>query len=401
MIHAYFREGEINGYSAEQRNSYKFFRHDHKFESASSFFNFPLKTQEDQRYIYPIRLTGMLVNRLFTFLPKNHVFHIPDSVLADIKNNKCKLVFDYSAEPFNCTYKNKMDLTDYFVRATMMHYGLTKEQVILTTANVKIYKDVPYTVCVLFRPITFIPCATKEWTSKQIDLIKSKADRKFKMLSLMRQTKMHRIKFAYDIFRHNYRDDNLITCHLPKNKNHFRRINYIPECEDREFFNSLPWAYDDPSKDYNAFLNTEVEQTMYLDSYVNIVIESFVEFVGETTAEYELDISEKIFKPISRMQPFVVYGQPGILAYLKSIGYKTFDNWWDESYDSIEDSAARYQMIFDIFKMLTHKSKAELANMLYDMLPILEHNRSLFDKYVKEQRYLDEFNEVLAASFDK
>lgn len=401
MIHNYVAKNEINGFSAEQLSRYKFFRHDHSIVSSKDFFDFPIKTDSNQRYIYVITIIGALVNRFVTFLPKDHIFHIPDHVVADIKNNLCKLVFDYSREPLNCTY-NKRDLTNHYIQQTMAHYGLVKNQVILITANVKIYKNVPFTVCVVFAPISFIPCATKEWTNTQTSLIKNKAERKYKILSLMRQTKKHRIKFAYDIFRKDYRKDNLITCHLPNNKEHFHRINHIPECGNKEFFNSLPWVYDhDPHTDYNVLLNTPVEQTMYLDSYINFVIESFVDFTPPTTADYELDISEKIFKPISRMQPSVIYGQPGVLAYLKSIGYQSFDHWWDESYDTVEDSSVRYNMIFSLFEMLNSKSTSELADMIYEMLPVLEHNRTVFEDCVTNKLYLKEFNQVLAASFDK
>ena len=401
MIYVYIKDDEINGYSKEQINSYKFFRHDHKFERFRRYYDFPLKTQDNQRYIYPIRLTGPLVNRMFTFLPKDHIFYIPESVLADIRNNVCKLVFDYGSEPFNCTYKSKLDLADHFIRSTMHHYNLTKDQVILTTANVRAYKDTPYLVSILFAPINFIPCATAEWTALQLESIKRKSERKYKILALMRQTKPHRIKFAYDVFSNDFRRDNLITCHLPNNEIFFNRIKLIRETNNKEFFHSLPWAYDDPSDDANALLRTPVEQQMYLDSYINFVIESFIDFVPPTTAEYELDISEKTFKPISRMQPFVVYGQPGILSHLKSIGYKTFDAWWDESYDDIDDLNLRYDKVFELFKMINSKTKAELADMMCEMLPVLEHNRQTFDHCITNKTFLDEFKAVLAVAFDK
>lgn len=45
-------------------------------------------------------------------------------------------------------------------------------------------------------------------------------------------------------------------------------------------------------------------------------------------------ITEKTYKPIWMRHPFMVYGQSGILAKLQTLGFVTYDNIFDESYDS-------------------------------------------------------------------
>lgn len=45
-------------------------------------------------------------------------------------------------------------------------------------------------------------------------------------------------------------------------------------------------------------------------------------------------ISEKTYKPILMGHPFLIHGTTGTLEYLKSRGYETFSNIFDESYDN-------------------------------------------------------------------
>jgi hypothetical protein len=56
--------------------------------------------------------------------------------------------------------------------------------------------------------------------------------------------------------------------------------------------------------------------------------------VLETSVDNQLFISEKSFKPLAHRHPFLIYGTPGTLAHLHSLGFLTFDHIIDETYDS-------------------------------------------------------------------
>jgi hypothetical protein len=69
----------------------------------------------------------------------------------------------------------------------------------------------------------------------------------------------------------------------------------------------------------------------YNDTCFGVVVESYN---GQRlTANVPVFVTEKTFKPISGLQPFMVVGGAGILAYLKSQGFETYDNIFDETYD--------------------------------------------------------------------
>ena len=81
----------------------------------------------------------------------------------------------------------------------------------------------------------------------------------------------------------------------------------------------------------------------YNDTCFSVVIESFN---GQRlTAETPVFLTEKIFKPMTGYQPFMVVGGSGILAYLKSQGFETYDNLFDESYDTEIDLAKKLDII--------------------------------------------------------
>jgi uncharacterized protein YejL (UPF0352 family) len=76
--------------------------------------------------------------------------------------------------------------------------------------------------------------------------------------------------------------------------------------------------------------------------------------------------------------PFVLVGPAHNLKYLKSYGFKTFDRWFDESYDDIEDPSERMAAIIKTMEQICSYSLEELQNILLEMVPILEHNYNLF-----------------------
>jgi len=131
-------------------------------------------------------------------------------------------------------------------------------------------------------------------------------------------------------------------------------------------------------------------------------MESFLHIVTETCFwENKCHLTEKIFKPIVAQQPFVLLGCANNLAYLKRYGFRTFDQWWDESYDEIKDPVARLQAVVRIVKDISELSNGKLEKMLVDMQSVLDHNYSWF--YSKQFLDLvwDELKENLTSAIDK
>jgi len=104
---------------------------------------------------------------------------------------------------------------------------------------------------------------------------------------------------------------------------------------------------------------------------------SFLHIVTETVVD-RVHLTEKIFKPIVLNQPFVLVGGAGCLKYLHRYGFKTFSNWWDESYDEITDTTERMQAVADIVNWIGGLSTSQLEELRAEMTSILEYNYKWF-----------------------
>ena len=106
--------------------------------------------------------------------------------------------------------------------------------------------------------------------------------------------------------------------------------------------------------------------------------DSFCDIVTETKYDQTLgNISEKTFKPIGYLKPFILVAPPRCLEYLRTMGYKTFSDYWDESYDLEPNSHKRLIKIFKLIETINEKSIDELKQLYNDMLPVLTHNYNL------------------------
>lgn len=82
----------------------------------------------------------------------------------------------------------------------------------------------------------------------------------------------------------------------------------------------------DAVNDWNAqrFFNPD----WYNNTCFSLVVE------GSVYTTHGTFITEKTYKPIAFYHPFVILASPGILSFLRSQGFETFENLFDESYDS-------------------------------------------------------------------
>ena len=121
------------------------------------------------------------------------------------------------------------------------------------------------------------------------------------------------------------------------------------------------------------------EGTMSAKLDMNLQQEALWNVVSETVFYHnKLHLTEKIFKPIVARRPFILVTAPGNLAYLKSYGFKTFDRWVDESYDTETDNDRRIQKITQELTRLCAMSPDKLKQMHSEMKEVLDYNFNHF-----------------------
>jgi len=106
--------------------------------------------------------------------------------------------------------------------------------------------------------------------------------------------------------------------------------------------------------------------------------ESLLYLVTETVATGRRHhLTEKTFKPIAMGMPFVIVGTQGSLKYLRSYGFRTFGDLWDESYDDEPDDSRRIEKIAQVLHLLENleEDKQIIFESAHD---IIEHNWNHF-----------------------
>jgi hypothetical protein len=112
------------------------------------------------------------------------------------------------------------------------------------------------------------------------------------------------------------------------------------------------------------------------------VLKAFVYISIESVFDYPYPyLTEKTFRGITHFRPFVIIGAPGSIKRLHDMGFKTFDNWWDESYDCILDHSQRMDAITNIVKDINSKNLSQLKAMCYTMNSVLQHNYQHYVEY--------------------
>jgi hypothetical protein len=111
-----------------------------------------------------------------------------------------------------------------------------------------------------------------------------------------------------------------------------------------------------------------------------------IHIVPETIFNTEkVHLTEKIFKPIVMYQPFILFGGARSLEYLRSYGFKTFGDLWDESYDYEEDADIRFKKITDLISNLNNLNPTDYKKLIQQTNKIAKFNREHFysDKFYK------------------
>jgi hypothetical protein len=126
------------------------------------------------------------------------------------------------------------------------------------------------------------------------------------------------------------------------------------------------------------YLNQDLDKFKFSkNGAIELQMKSIIHIVSETQFWKNFEtrmFSEKTFRPLNSCQPFILITHPYMLSKLKAAGFKTFDKWWDESYDIEEDDDVRIKKILTLIQDLNGKSIKELSDMYKEMIPTLKHN---------------------------
>lgn len=114
-----------------------------------------------------------------------------------------------------------------------------------------------------------------------------------------------------------------------------------------------------------------INHDFYQNAYFNFVVETH--FDSGT-----IFLTEKTFKPILNLQPFIILGNPGSLKLLKDLGYQTFEDVIRETYDEEIDHKDRLSSILKISYDLCNLSDKHHMKIQRIITSVLKHNQAHF-----------------------
>jgi len=155
-----------------------------------------------------------------------------------------------------------------------------------------------------------------------------------------------------------------------------------------EFLSCGPYTCDTLTPDEHNSHWTLVKEH-FEDSYCHLVLETFFDADGSGGAF----LTEKTFKPIRHGQPFVIFGTAHSLATLRKLGYRTYDQYIDNSYDTVTDNTERFIKLIDTVHNLSNQ---DLHTWFEQLADDARHNQELFvaSKYNRLEQLATDLNAV-------
>lgn len=131
-----------------------------------------------------------------------------------------------------------------------------------------------------------------------------------------------------------------------------------------------------PEEELSRFFTvTNYRKDLYQNSYIHLVTETQFE---ETATPF---LSEKTFRPILNLQPFIHLGNCGSLNTLRMMGFKTFSPFINEDYDSETDPVKRFALIEQELARLSSMPIEKIHEWYYSIKDILLHNQKTLETY--------------------
>tara|TARA_Y100000310_G_C20676255_1_gene813244 strand:- start:42 stop:1319 length:1278 start_codon:yes stop_codon:yes gene_type:complete len=337
--------------------------------------------------------------KLLNLLNKEHIDLINNGVV--------KLLIDYSLEGWNLEYMGFSKMLDI-----LKDKNINGNNVYFICADLKLKDTYNSLYKNLFEKINIIGINVciiylRNWEIFDVD-VENLRPKKFVCLNAL--LRRDRRLLITELFRSGLDKEGFITAMGRSSKIHkqFPNLQYYPETHEdvnRIFLeNEIPFNIKDEkiiqkyyekvilpklpiftdidhalmksnNKDVDEqYLNT-IFPKFYTDSYFSIVTETSFNWNTESVFDNGVFLSEKIWKPIFGMQPFVVFSNTYYLKILRDLGFKTFPEFFDESYDEVEDPIERFYMIFDEIKKVCSLSIEEIHDKYNSIFNKLIYNR--------------------------
>lgn len=177
--------------------------------------------------------------------------------------------------------------------------------------------------------------------------------------------KEHRVRFVEDL-----------------QKNNLDKLGLISLLRDKN-----PLVLDREKVDHTDMSTQRYPIDHYRDTYFSIVTESYFWSHHGEHYKHITGINEKTYKAML-LNPFIVLGGRGTLKHLKKLGFQTFPELFDESYDDIFDHKLRYEKVFKSVRDVCNMDKKRLNDLYHSVLvDKVKFNQDLYINYDRKKLF--------------
>ena len=357
--------------------------------SAGTKYVYPILANID-KYVYPILVNSIsIAHKQYKNSFLKNGLSIQKEVLDDCRSGRCKiLIHDLHEAHGNNLRELKMFITaqSEILQVPLSCFGFLDGNP-ETPALQAQYGTAGF---YMFDWESFLRFPGDLEMEKQRTDILNKKFRPYHFINLNSRPRTHRLHVVTNIMTR-WADKILFSCNTFDYSNDHYHDLYKRQTGgqlSKKLYNALPIILDNP------FDNADCQARSKLQSlaYINLTSETYFFNSDNTTF-----LTEKIFKPIIFMQPFIVVGPHHSLQRLKDMGYQTFSPLINESYDNEKDPMKRLDLIYQEIERLTHLSHQQMQDLVFDTKEILFHNfeniKNRRNQLVKEKQLIIDLQE--------
>ena len=320
---------------------------------------------------------------------------IDSDSINNLRNGRTVLIFDATFEGYGdaelplktCLYYNAF------------LYNIDPAKIFLFTGNFLDTND-SINVIPIFLLDTGWDYSTgpKNITDSQVECFKNLEKT---ILSLSRRNRFSRVVAHFALWKSQLRQDSIISqdslsAAATISTNILKTLELTAD-DWQEFKNSLPLLADGNNFHINSPFNHLPD--LHSKTLFSIVNETLISNYNNTS----LFFSEKLLKPIINYQPMIIYGQPGINRKIQMLGFKTYEDYFDLSFDDELDDVLRYKKLVisveNTVKYLKSLSREDQIGWRFKESELLIYNREVFVRKENTMKQLGIFSKKLTSIF--
>ena len=166
-------------------------------------------------------------------------------------------------------------------------------------------------------------------------------------------------------------------------------LNKLPiNLEQDNFWNNSIRTKNEYLKKYKSFSRPSIfkDLDMISDTYFNIATESRSD---SDNGNFSFFSEKAVLGWIT--QPTIIIGTPFTIKHLKNLGFESFGELFDESYDTIISNDERLMKTYSEIERVCKMPEKELRAIYNDLLFKIRHNQDTLFKH----DFLSEFKDIL------